>query len=307
MEFYDNSVAAYLDYCIHRKKLSAKTIKAYSIDLTQFTLFAEELPPQEIKAVISAYIAHLHDTFLPRTVKRKLASLKAFFSYLEFEELISENPFHKTRTKFQETQLLPRTIPLNTIQEILMAAYEERNNANTVFAKRAALRDIAALELLFATGLRVSELCSLSDENVNMDDGSLLIMGKGSRERVLQIGNNEVLAALNCYTKEYLPYIKATGYFFVNRLGAKLSEQSVRFMVKRYCEKAKIELHITPHMFRYSFATLLLEEDVDIRYIQRMLGHSSIQTTQIYTQVSSEKQRQILTAKHPRNKILLGM
>ena len=132
-------------------------------------------------------------------------------------------------------------------------------------------------------------------------------MGKGAKERILQIGNPEVLSVLRRYAEENTLRIHKANWFFVNRLSSRISEQSVRFLIKRLCRKADIEQRITPHMFRHSFATLLLEEDVDIRYIQRMLGHSSILTTQIYTQVTVEKQRQILTAKHPRNKIVVNM
>jgi integrase/recombinase XerD len=132
-------------------------------------------------------------------------------------------------------------------------------------------------------------------------------MGKGAKERVLQIGNSEVLSILRRYAGENAAKIRKTGCFFVNRLSSRISEQSVRFLIKRLCAKAAIGQNITPHMFRHTFATLLLEEDVDIRYIQRMLGHSSILTTQIYTQVTLEKQRQILTGKHPRNMLVVGL
>jgi integrase/recombinase XerD len=163
------------------------------------------------------------------------------------------------------------------------------------------------IELLFATGLRVSELCSINADHIDLDNGSILIMGKGAKERVLQIGNPEVLSVLRRYVKENEVHIHETGCFFVNRLSSRISEQSVRFLIKQLCAKAAVEQNITPHMFRHTFATLLLEEDVDIRYIQRMLGHSSILTTQIYTHVTVEKQRQILTKKHPRNRLAVGL
>ena len=165
-----------------------------------------------------------------------------------------------------------------------------------------ALRDRAILETLFATGIRVSELCSLKVKDISIDDGVIKIMGKGAKERIVQIRNSEVISSLQRYQTSNK---FESEYFFVNRQAARISEQSVRFMIRRLCNTADVPQHITPHMFRHSFATLLLEEDVDIRYIQRMLGHSSIQTTQIYTQVTMEKQRQILTLKHPRNKIRL--
>ena len=119
--------------------------------------------------------------------------------------------------------------------------------------------------------------------------------------KALKIGNQEVIDALILYQKTFQTDIEACGYFFVNRLQRRLSDQSVRFMINRYTKLAGISQHITPHMFRHSFATLLLEQNVDIRYIQRMLGHSSISTTEIYTHVSNAKQKDILVHKHPRN------
>ncbi len=292
----------YLTYCEYQKKLNSKSIKAYAIDLEQFRqrVISENIP---IKPEISKYIAYLHKTYMPRTAKRKIAAIRAFFNYLDFEEIIIENPMKKIKTKFQIPQILPRTIPLTIIESVLRIAYQELKQARTAYALSAALRNAAMLELLFATGLRVSELCSLNAEYIDLNNGSILIMGKGAKERVLQIGNPEVISVLRHYAEENAARIRESGCFFVNRLSSRISEQSVRFLIKRLCTKAAIGQNITPHMFRHSFATLLLEEDVDIRYIQRMLGHSSILTTQIYTYVAMEKQRQILTEKHPRNRI----
>jgi integrase/recombinase XerD len=300
------TIENYLTYCMHQKKLSTKSIKAYAIDLEQLRRHtASETIP--VKVELSVFITHLHKTYLPRTVKRKIASIRAFLNYLEFEEILIENPMKKIKAKFQIPQTLPKTIPLMVIENVLRAAYQELKQAKTAYALNTALRNTAIIELLFATGLRVSELCSLNAQHIDFGNGSIRIMGKGAKERMLQIGNLEVLAILRRYAEENAAHIRKTGYFFVNRLSSRISEQSVRFLIKRLCAKAEIERNITPHMFRHSFATLLLEEDVDIRYIQRMLGHSSILTTQIYTQVTIEKQRQILTAKHPRNRIAVKM
>lgn len=149
--------------------------------------------------------------------------------------------------------------------------------------------------------MRISELCSLKPSDIDLENKTVLIYGKGARERILQLGNPEVLSALTAYQDSFREDIACCGYFFVNKLKHKLSDQSVRFMINRYAKLAGIEQHITPHMFRHSFATLLLEQDVDIRYIQKMLGHSSISTTEIYTHVSNTKQKDILMNKHPRN------
>ncbi len=295
----------YLDYCKYQKKLNDKSLKAYKIDLTQFTYFIKDNDYELNKTNISNFITYLHKTYKPKTVRRKIASLKAFCNFLEYDEIIEKNPFTKMKIKFQEPLLLPKTLSLNTIQAVLSAAYgelylakESTNYYNSV------LRDIAVLELLFATGVRVSELCSLTVMDVNLSEGSIKIFGKGSRERIVHIANEDVLNSLKRYTNA-LP-INKNGFFFINRLGNRLSEQSVRYMINKYANKSGVSIHITPHMYRHSLATLLLEADVDIRYIQRILGHSSIVTTQIYTHVTSNKQKSILISKHPRNKVILN-
>ena len=249
------------------------------------------------------YITDLHRQYKPRTVKRKIASVKAFCGYLEFEELIRENPFSRLRLKLNPPQILPRTISLPTIEAILTAAYRARETAGTFGQQKLILRDIAVLELLFATGVRVSELCALQYGDVRLEEGEIKIYGKGAKERFVQIANLDVLNTLCRYQEAFQDTIEQAGAFFVNRSQRPLSTQSVRGIVTRYSRLADVKSHITPHMFRHSFATLLLEEGVDIRYIQQLLGHSSIVTTQIYTHVAGKKQRDILLEKHPRNKI----
>ena len=135
--------------------------------------------------------------------------------------------------------------------------------------------------------------------------GTVLIYGKGAKERILQIGNEDIITILKEYRNTFLNDIQKLNYFFATSNGNPISDQSVRRMIQKYSSIAKIDLHITPHMFRHTFATSLLDADVDIRYIQEMLGHSSINITQIYTHVSTSKQKLILTTKHPRNNFQL--
>lgn len=161
------------------------------------------------------------------------------------------------------------------------------------------------IELLFATGLRISELCNLQKKRIDLQQGILCIKGKGAKERYLQIGNQMVLQQIVEFTEVWEEERRKSPYFFCNRYGNRFSEQSARRMINKYVKQAAIDIHITPHMFRHAFATLLLEEDVDIRYIQKMLGHSSIVTTQIYTAVANKKQMEILKTKHPRNKMVV--
>lgn len=295
----------YLEYCQFQKGLNLKTIKAYRIDLIQFSTYANEKNYDDwlSRSCIISYITDLHKKYKPKSAKRKVASLKAFFSYLLYEEIIDDDPFQKIHTKFREPVVLPKTIPFTSVQMLLTTVYKEANENKNRDSHNYGLRDIAVLELLFATGMRVSELCNLSGDDLNLEQGIVRIFGKGSKERIVQIANSEVLQALIRYKNQYITDIHSTGAFFINRRHSRLSEQSVRQIINKYVEKSALTLHITPHMFRHTFATLLLEEDVDIRYIQSLLGHSSITTTQIYTHVTSKKQKDILINQHPRNKI----
>lgn len=291
----------YLDICEYQKKLDNKTIKAYRIDLKQFHDYLLNQQKQELsRENISDYIIFLNQHYKVKSVKRKIASIKAFCRYMEDEDILIVNPFSKLHISIKEPFLLPKTIPLHVIEQMLLTAHQKMNTASTPLQQKYTLRDIAVMELLFATGMRVSELCRLNVSDVNLIEGDIKIYGKGSKERIIQLCNNEVLQILSEYCDTF--ELSQEESFFRNRFDHRLSEQSVRIILQNYANLIDSSLHITPHMFRHSFATLLLEEDVDIRYIQRLLGHSSITTTQIYTHVSTAKQKDILTSKHPRNK-----
>lgn len=296
----------YLKYCEFQKRLDNKTIKAYRIDLTQFAdQIGVQKPSLVTPSVLETYIMSLHQMYKAKTVKRKLASVKSFFHYLEYKDVISKNPFNKIQIKFREPVILPKTIPLHTIELLLKTIYQQRKQADTIFQQENALRDAAMIELLFATGMRISELCSLQTQAVNLEERTILIYGKGSKERRIQIGNEAVVRVLEEYEQAFCSQIQGGNYFFVNHNGTPVSDQAIRRMINKYTSLAAIEQHITPHMFRHTFATSLLEADVDIRYIQEMLGHSSINVTEIYTHVAMSKQRDILTTKHPRKDFCL--
>lgn len=300
-QLLNNQTGSYLEYCRSQKRLDPKTLKAYRIDLRQFSACFPDTDLSDIQPEqLEQYIASLHQNYKPKTVKRKVASIKSMFHYLEYKDIIEKNPFAKIQVKFREPVILPKTIPLHMVESLLSAAYQQRTEAKTDYQKRNALRDTAVIELLFATGIRISELCSLKTDDINLYDRSILIYGKGSKERRIQIGNDDVIHTLTQYRQDYSTEIENCKHFFANQAGQKLTDQAVRRMIRKYAALASIDLHITPHMFRHTFATCLLEADVDIRYIQEMLGHSSINITQIYTHVALSKQRDILTTKHPR-------
>lgn len=301
MDKLSTFITEYLKICESIKKLDNKTIKAYRIDLLQFHTFMLSQNDFTDKTALNSYISLLHQKYRPKTAKRKIAALKAFFHYLICEEVLDCNPFDRLSVKFRESQILPRTIPDPVIESFLSTMYQQKQLARTTYQRNSILRDIAVIELLFATGVRISELCTLTSSQVDFTTYKIIIYGKGAKERMLQIGNKSVQSILWEYYSTFKNEIAETGWFFINRLHRRYSEESVRHMIVKYLNLAAIDLHITPHMFRHSFATLLLEADVDIRYIQKMLGHSSIKTAELYTNVSMTKQNSILVTKHPRN------
>lgn len=254
-----------------------------------------------LKARIGEYITELHKKYKQKTVKRKIASIKAFYRYLEEEErLEGSNPFTKIRVKFKETESLPRIIPRNDIERLLNYMYDVMKQSGQ---EATIYRDLSVIEMFFATGARVYEISNLKIQDIDLDNGIIKLFGKGSKERYVQIGSPEVLEVVKEYYRLNQQEIDKSGFFFVNRQGKRFSEQSIRRMIRKYSCQAGISIHITPHMFRHSVATYLLEEGVDIMYIQKILGHSSIKTTQIYLHIASKKQMEILKERHPRNQM----
>ncbi len=301
------AIEQFLFHCRYEKNLSPKTLKAYSIDLRQVSEFLDvNLPATHLEAIDKAalrlYIKGLFTGLAEKTVKRKVASLKALFHFLEREDLIAINPFRKMDVRIKETRRLPRGISLPDLKRLFQHLYSTKGVTSHPAAKqyRALVRDIAVVETLFATGARVAEVCHLRVEDVDLTEGRIRILGKGARERLLQLPDRDALAALLHYREIWIDPAPRDPFFFRNRLGHRLSEQSVRSMLCRYANQAGLTLHLTPHMLRHSVATLLLEQGVDLRYIQHFLGHSSVTTTQIYTAIHDNDHRRILASKHPR-------
>jgi integrase/recombinase XerD len=293
----------FIFYCLYQKNLSQKTIKAYNIDLNQLIEYSNNTKIESIdKVFIKEYIKSLFDKNLKeKSIKRKIATLKAFFSYLEDEEIIYLSPFTKLKLKIKEPQRLPKTITLKEIKKLFVYIYKLKDNIQPdTYKYKSLVRDIVIIEFLFATGMRVAEVCSLKLSDIDLSSSQITIIGKGDKQRVVKLCDSSIKDILKEYIGLFSEQIEQKGWLFINRLDSKLSEQSVRFMIKRYQQEAKIEKHITPHMFRHTVATLLLEEGVDIRYIQHILGHSNISTTQIYTKVNQKHQNKILVTKHPR-------
>ena len=302
MQTISSLITDYLETGEYEKQLSPDTIKAYRIDLRQFVGFTEGTWAD--KNMLNQYIKYLNQHFAPRSVKRKLASVRAFYHEMEISGELEENPFDKLHIRIHSPQQLPRIIPEQIVRALLQSAY----NAYTQGC-RESLRDILVLELLFSTGLRVSELCALSQDTFLLSNSGLrlLVKGTGRKERIIQITTPELLQLAQTYCDVFSKEIQEQGAILFNRRGHPLSPQSVRRIINKYLNRIGVSNHVTPHMFRHTFATSLLEAGMDIRYIQSLLGHSSISTTQIYTHVTARQQTLLLAEKHPRGKMTFSL
>lgn len=282
MHSLSSCIIDYLETGEYEKQLSPNTIKAYRIDLQQFLDFTDGTWAD--KDTLKQYVKYLNQHFASRSVKRKLASVRAFYHEMELCGELERNPFDKLHIRIQSPKQLPRIIPKEIVQALLQNAYDAYTSGC-----REVLRDIVVLELLFSTGLRVSELCSLSEDTFLLSDNGLklLVRGKGRKERIVQITTPELLQLVQLYYDTFSKEIQEQGAILFNRRGRPLSPQPVRRIITKYLERIGSSYHITPHMFRHTFATSLLEAGMDIRYIQSLLGHSSISTTQIYTHVTA--------------------
>lgn len=298
MVAYSAQISWYLTIAKQEKRLSNHTVRAYKTDLQQFASFSQGQPIT--KDLLGQYVKYLNQTYSPRSVKRKIASLRAFCRELEESDLLDQNPFDKFQIRIRTPKYLPRTIPQTVIASMLRFAYEHISSTSIWDT-----RDLLVLELLFDTGMRVSELCALSQQTFLLDETCLrlLIFGKGGKERMIQLQMPELLKTAHKYCNIFARDIKLHGRILINNRHSPMEPQTVRRIINYYLKRLNISFHVTPHMFRHTFATSLLEAGVDIRYIQSLLGHSSISTTQIYTHVSNQRQTLLLTEHHPRNKM----
>ncbi len=300
-------IEKFLYYCVHQKRLSANTHRGYECDLRYFVEYLESLDPpvtkpEEVtKYVLEDYLSYLNQSLKVRTIRRKFAAIRSFFSYLEYYEILTENPMLKFRMKLRDYPSLPNTLSIDEVAKILHAVYHRP--AEDDLGMRTKIRDIAIIEMLFALGLRVSELAALTLSDYQPHNHSFRILGKGSKERSAYLIDPSAQKALSnwlAYRESLHPTVPN---IFINRYGGDLSPITIRWMIHKYADMAGIEHRVTPHSFRHSFASSLLEQDVDSKYIQELLGHSSIHTTQLYLHTTEEKKVELLKRAHPRKNI----
>lgn len=301
MQFRD-AASAFLRHCRSIRKLSPHTVRAYELDLERFSQFLGRRAAVAAcdKSVIQNYVRHLFDvrSLKEASVKRHLATLRSFFRWLEEDGVLADDPFRGARIRIRMPKRLPRVIARADLRRLL------RDDAAASPRTFSDLTAYIATELLFATGMRVSELAGLLDRAVDLDDGTITIVGKGNRQRRVFVPE-EIKAMLIDYRVVRDRCARDAETFLVNSRGAAASPQMIRRLVRTHGERCSVRDRVTPHMFRHSVATYLLEEGVDIRYVQRLLGHRSISTTEIYTHVADAALKVRITERHPRRTIVV--
>ncbi len=283
----------FLEYLEHQKNYSFHTLRAYETDILQFIQFLKKNKKASFKEinyrVFLDFISYLKTEarYTEKSISRKVASIKAFFKFLYSRRFIKNNP-----ALLLYTPKVPEKLPEFLSEKEVIKIIEAPEGTSWQIK-----RDRAILELLYATGIRVGELVSLTVKDINFIDETVKVMGKGKKERIVPVGGPAM--------KSLIAYIEArhnsrSEKVFLNKYGKPLTERSVERLVEKYSKKAGIAKKVTPHTFRHSFATHMLERGADLRTVQELLGHERITTTQIYTHLTLEKLREFYNKAHPR-------
>ena len=279
------------------KNFSEHTVTAYSSDILSFLIWLNDRNIVDVNySIIREYLLYIQQfNYSKTTTARKIASLRTFYRFLYRERVIETNPALGVHSP-KRGKSLPEFLTETEIEQVLN---------NVKMDSPAGYRNRAILELLYATGMRISELSNLNFENLNLDENEIKVFGKGAKERIVLVSER---------AKKFVEtYIKTVRYLifkddspmpsspvFINKTGYRLQPQSVRLAIRDVVDKIELPKHVTPHVFRHSFATKLLENGADLRVVQELLGHSSISNTQIYTHVSTERLKQSYDSAHPR-------
>ena len=298
---WEYEIIEYKNYLKLERSLSDNSISAYINDVKKLTAYLELEGNSDINCsnldfeILKKFIEYLYKLGISsHTQARIISGLKSFFNYLIIEEKISVNPMELIQSP-KLNKKLPDTLSLDEIDKILnaidMGTYEGTRNR-------------AIIETLYSCGLRVSELINLSIQNLFLDIGFVKVLGKGSKERLVPIGSSAI-KFINMYINEYRKSMKIIGgnegFLFLNRRGKKLTRNMIFLIIKELSRKINLQKNVSPHTFRHSFATHMIEGGADLRAVQDMLGHESITTTEIYTHLNKEYLREVVKKFHPRS------
>jgi integrase/recombinase XerC len=300
MNSNDKGVQDFILYLQLEKNASEHTITSYSADIASFWEYARRQGfnggfESVNQMIIRSYLAYMKtNDYARRTIARRIAALRSLFRFLCRENLLETNPFNSIHTPKLEKRL-PEFLDEAELTELFTLPGQNLLG----------LRDLAILELLYATGVRVSELVGLNLHDIDFDSRFVLVYGKGSKERIVPVGRKAV-NALTIYLEQSRPqlYCQHKGHehkkVFVNSKGGPLTDRSVRRILENYVNRLALAKHVTPHTIRHSFATHLLDHGADLRLVQELLGHVSLSTTQLYTHITKEKLKAVYRQAHPR-------
>lgn len=288
----------FLDYLSYEKKYSNLTINNYGRDIEYFFEFLKDKKITNIKNIkyqnIREYLVHLHNRqYSKKTISRYISSLRTFFKYLYIEEIIDNNPMILVSNPKQDKKL-PTFLYTNDLENLLSCP-----NLDTIYG----IRDSLILELLYSTGIRVSELVNIKLKDINFNDKQIKILGKGNKERYVlygQVCSEKLTNYLNHSRSEF--NTKNSEYLLLGKNGTKLTTRFIEILLKKYQQQANIKVKVTPHTLRHTFATHLLEGGADLKTVQELMGHESLSSTQVYTHITSERLRNVYLHTHPRAK-----
>ena len=293
-------VNRYLEYLTYEKRYSTHTILNYKKDLEEWQSFCKQelIEPLDVEySEVRAYLNYCYTHQLNRsTVSRKLSSLRSYYQFLLKEGVISHNPFSMIKAP-QGGQVLPKFL----YEEEMVALFESIDQSTVL-----GCRNYALLEILYATGIRVSECCGLTLKQLDFETGMMLVHGKGGKDRYIPLGEFAV-ESIQAYLQQSRPRLLKkskieTDYLFLNHYGLPLTERGVRDILNRLTKQTANHIKLAPHMIRHTFATHLLNHGADLRAVQELVGHEHLSSTQIYTHVSKEHLKQAYALAHPRAK-----
>jgi len=296
-------IPVFLNTIHSTKNLSEKTITAYHSDLQDFFTFVKNKELQE--ETILLYVQHLFGdrNLKDSTINRKLIVLKMFFNYLVQQQMIENNVFDKLNFKFKRERKLPKTLAVKEVSKLLNYVNEQVKNASSAFETWKSVRNLALVDVLVSTGIRIAEASAISLDDLIISEHVILIHGKGRKQRLIYISCPQTWTNLMAWLKIRKTKPTFTNKVFVNKYGNQLNIHGIEYIYNTLKKATGINQKSTPHYLRHTFATNLLANGADLRSVQEILGHSSVATTEIYTEVSTKRKKQVLNKYNYRNKL----
>ena len=303
MKDFNVLISRFLNIAQSTKNLSQKTLTAYESDLKDFCNYLGETTIEE--DTIPRYIHTLSNErkLKDNTINRKIIVLKMFFQFLYSNHYIDTNPFAIYIYKFKRERNLPKTITIKETEKLLLCSTNLKLSAKSDFEKWKTTRNLALVDILISTGIRIGEAANISIDDIITSEHTILIHGKGRKQRLIYISCPETWHNLVDWIQIRTSHPTKTNKLFVNRYGEQISVHGIEYIFKRIKNHSNINAHSTPHYLRHTFATNLLANGADIRSVQEILGHSSVVTTQIYTEVTTKRKKQVLNKYNYRNKL----